>query len=188
MSYYEKKKKSTQPFFLQVFPPISLYWPFSSLRSTVTVQCVLRDTNNNHSITVGLLPLQPPDTLQLLSPLFLPFSNPQRGLLSPLISQVTHTNRNFTSATAARGGSAGPGLSRHSQHYTSALAEDPSPRKPILSPQKSCCSRHFVLIPTRLSAHVPWVWRYSYCNGLLHPQTEHLETGRERSGCQKAPS
>lgn len=100
------KKKIPQPFFLQVFPPISLYWPFSSLRSPVTVQRVLWDTNNNHSITVRLLPLKPPDTLQLLSPLFLPFSNLQRGLLFLLISQVIHSNRNFTSAIAARVGSA----------------------------------------------------------------------------------
>lgn len=65
----------------------------------------------------------------------------------------------------------------HPQHYTSALAEDPSSRKPAFSP-KSRYSRHVTLIPTRFSACVPWVWMYSYCNGLLHPETGHLEMGR----------
>lgn len=45
-------------------------------------------------------------TLQLLSPLFLPFSNPRRGLLFPLISPLIHSNRNFTSSIAEWCGSA----------------------------------------------------------------------------------
>lgn len=98
-------------------------------------------------------------------------------LLLPLLNDEDQL---FCRSRAAR-------LPWHPQHYTTALAEDPSPRKPAFF-QKSCYSRHFTFIPTRRSAHVPWVWTYSYCNGSLHPETGHLEMGRERFGSRKAPS
>lgn len=151
-----KRKKKPQPFFLQVFPPISLYWPFSSLRSTVTAQRVLWYMHSNHSIAAGLLPLQHPAGLYLTvttTPFFFPFSNPKKGLLFSLISQVLCSIRTFLSAVAEWWGSAlllvQGILSRHPQHYTSALAEAPSPRKSAFS-RNSCYSRHFIFIPTHL--------------------------------------
>lgn len=98
-----------------------------------------------------------------------------------LLPLLNDEDQLFCGSRAAR-------LSWHPQRYTSALAEDASLRKPAFS-QKSCYSRHFMLIPTSFSARVPWVWTYSSCNGLLHPETGRLETGRERrlslkTGCR----
>lgn len=79
--------KKPQPFFLQVFPPISLYWPFSSLMSTAPVQCVY----GTWTITASHCRVTATPASRWLTPyssyhhILFPFQ-PKRGLLFALIS------------------------------------------------------------------------------------------------------
>lgn len=114
--------------------------------------------NNNHSITVGLLPLQHPAGLYLtvtttaFSSLLTPegvscfpwFHHSSTAIGISLLALLNDVDQLFCRSRAAR-------LSWHPQRYTSALAEDPSSRKPAFSP-KSRYSRHVTWIPTRFSA------------------------------------
>lgn len=129
--------RKTQPFFLQVSPPKSLYWPSSPDEHPPRHHCPIAATAERW----GSALLQ------------------DQGSLAVLAHSTT----------------------------PSALSEDPSPRKTAF-PQKSCYSRHSAWIPPHLLAHRPWVWTYSYGNGLFQLETGHLETPREGFGSQKALS
>lgn len=91
--------RKPQPFFLQVSPPKSLYWPFTVPEHWVWWH---QGTEHppQHCCPTTATPILMPYTLQPLPPLLLPLSNLKMGLLFPLISQVTHSNWNFVSATA----------------------------------------------------------------------------------------
>ena len=183
MNYYEKKKPSLFPSSFSTDKPVLTFSLAKEpcRRAACNVvheqqpQRRRRVTAASASCGLHLTAPIPPSSSLLW---------PQGGLLFLLISQVIHSNRDFTSVTVDWHGPA-------FLQVPGSLAVLPSPalhqlktqaQENLHFPKRAAIQRHFTFIPACLSAHMPWVWTDSYGNGLLHPETGHLEVGRERFG------